>query len=98
MKDKQTKETDKLIKGIQKITPVAISFKSLVYDRDTVSVDGFSKDQQSIEVLWANLRESDKYTNCHISNRNAVDGGYSFVLNITLPKVQEEIKSEGGNN
>lgn len=80
----QTKETKTIIDNLKALIPSNVKVNSLAYGDNEIYIHGTAKIQNEIEELWANLRESEKYSDSHITNRKPVTGGYEFTLNIKL--------------
>ena len=82
--DLKTKETNKIVLEMQKHFPSNVKTTSVIYDRNSITIAATSTNQDSIEQLWANLRESDEYKNSHVGTISGKDGEYIFNIIITL--------------
>lgn len=80
----KTKETNKIILELQKHFPSNIKATNISYNRTTINISATSTNQESIEQLWANLRETETYKNCHIGSISGKDGAYTFTIDINL--------------
>ncbi|MGL5086347.1 MAG: pilus assembly protein PilM [Clostridium sp.] len=80
----KTKETDKIILEMQKYFPSNVKAVNVNYNRNSINVSATSTNQESIEQLWANLRETEIYKNCHIGGIAGKDGVYTFTIQVTL--------------
>lgn len=87
----KSKETDNLLKELNKLMPGEILISSLSYSKDTgITLSGSAKSQPAAEIFYANLRESKEFKNCHIGSIANNDGSVTFNVEITLA-VQEEV-------
>lgn len=84
LQELKTKETDKTIVELQKHFPSNIKVQNINYNRADIIISATSTNQESIEQLWANLRESEKYKNCYVDNIAGKDGAYAFNITISL--------------
>ena len=88
-------DTDKLIQELYKLVEVdGVQITSINYTAGTkpsIAINGKSSNKESIQKMWANLRESEKFIDSHVNNWSG-DGEISFSLNITVKGGSENEK------
>lgn len=82
--DIKTKDTKKVITELISKFPSNIKAEQVAYSQNNIEISGTSTNQESIEELWANLRETEVYKKSHISNISENSGAYKFTLSISL--------------
>jgi len=75
------------IRGIQKSIPTDITLSQLTYNKNSIVINGFTGNYNSISEFVANLQQTDDYKNSRISNiASVIKIGdktlYNFTINI----------------
>ena len=94
----KSKDTDTLLKDVNKLMPSDIVIANCNYSsRTSIVMNGTAKSQPTVEEFYANLREDEQFKNCHISTINNSDGSVSFNVEILLSvekEVSENVEAE----
>lgn len=80
----KSQKTDLVFKELQKYFPSNIKVTSIGYSKTGINIAATSTTVPGVEELWANLRESKEFKNCHISGIAGTEGSYTFNLAIDL--------------
>ncbi len=88
----KSKSTDKLLSDLTKHFPSGIKLTSLNYTKVNISAAGTAASKSDIEILWANLRESNQFKKSYITSVSENNGAFSFNLEVNLGG--EEVNGE----
>lgn len=94
LKSASDPKTDDMIRELIGLMPPEFKISKLSYSNEVINLDGNSITLAAVEEFWANLRESEKFKQSHISNISN-NNGFNFSCLIKLSK--EEVKNEDGN-
>ena len=79
-------DTDQLIKDLYALVQIdGVTINSINYTAGTkpgIVINGKSSSKDSIQKMWANLRESENFVESHVNNWSG-EGEITFSLNIT---------------
>lgn len=97
------KDTDGLVSELSTLFPEGVKITSLTFSkqgdlntkdlRGTMNIGAEAASKSDVQHLWANLRESDKFRNSHISGLSGEDK-VTFNLTIEAGGVKEDAEAE----
>lgn len=92
LKDIKSNDTDALLKEFRKLVLIdGVTIETMDYtgkavegSENEVKVDCIASSKESLDIVWANLRENEKFKNSYISGWEKDDSGYTFDVKVSL--------------
>lgn len=92
LKDIKSNDTDALLIEFRKLVLIdGVTIDSMDYtgkgienEKSSINIKCKASSKEKVDLVWANLRENDKFKNCHIGGWQKADGGYTFDVKVSL--------------